>query len=73
MNLEIKKIPRRRGIKKTKHPLKWGPLKNGLRRLKNIYFPVYALTDIETIMPRSTTADKIANCLNRGFILETGL
>ena len=50
-----------------------GAFKKWAEAIKKYYFPDYALTDIETIMPRSTTADKIANCLNRGFILETGL
>jgi hypothetical protein len=50
-----------------------GALKKWARRLKNIIFSDYALTNIDTIIPTSTTADKIANCLNRGFIFETGL
>jgi hypothetical protein len=50
-----------------------GGLKKWARRLKNIFTSDYALTEIDTIMPTSTTNDKMANCLNLGFILETGL
>ncbi len=52
-----------------------GAFKKWARRLKNIISSgcYYALTDIDTIIPMSTTSDKIANCLNRGFIFETGL
>jgi len=70
---EIKKIPRRRGIKKTKHPLKWGAFKKWAKAIKKYCFPFYALTDMDTIIPMSTTNDKMANCLNRGFIFEAGL
>ena len=72
---ETKKIPRRRGIKKTKHPLKWGAFKKiGAKAIKKYYKnPFYALTDIDTIIPARTTRERIANCLKRAFILETGL
>ena len=50
-----------------------GALKKWARRLKNIIVSDYALTDIDTIIPASTTNDRIASCLNLAFILETGL
>jgi hypothetical protein len=51
-----------------------GAFKKWARRLKNIFNSFnYTLTEMDTIIPTSTTNDKIANCLNLGFILETGL
>jgi hypothetical protein len=51
-----------------------GGLKKWVRRLKNILLLLdYALTKIETIIPTNTTRDKIASCLNLGFIFEPGL